>query len=501
MSSTKLYFAPDFHRQRPKFELYRDLYEGDQDKMKSPDFLWYHELEKKAQGAIIRQVREQRSSYVNHIETIVSQWTSLVMSSDPNVPDDVAELLGGSVYDIDGAGTSLFSFIRDQVIRNYLLYGRPAIYVGAYGVKPENLKQEIERQDFRPFWECIHPLNFVDYQQEKADPQRLNDLNFARTEFIEEVPRLSGEEQPMIRTISKEYRMTPEGLLVRRYQLAGKQEQELFKGRLLQQDKSPYLDERAWQLEGEILLSDWDEIPIAVELHGESWLKDIAPHALKYYNTESVLDNVILYQAYQRVYFATSDMSGDAIKQAAEFTHSILPEGTTIQTVEPVSTASIESRMSGLLETIYRIAMNQVRIMPSDSKAVQSEMTMREEKESVRALVKSEMETVENLVNKSIYLYAKYLGKENQEYGRVEFSNQVGSADIDTFIKLAMAFKEETARLPSLKKAQLIKLVHELDLSDKEALIAEIEGMPDVSEPSQTQDPLSQFRSALNAPE
>ena len=499
MSSTKLYFAPDFHRQRPSFEFYKDLYEGDQDKLKSSDFLWYHELEKKEQGNIIRKIREQRSSYVNHIETIVSQWTSLVMSSDPNIPDDVAELLGDSIHDIDGAGTSLFSFIRDYVIRNYLLYGRPIIYVGAYGVKPENLKQEIEKKDFRPFWECIHPLNFVDYQKEKANPQRLNDLNFARTEFIEEIPRTSSGEEPLIRTVSKEYAITPEGLLIRRYLLAGKEEQRLFKGRLMQQDQNPYLDERAWQLESEILLSDWDEIPIAAELNGESWLKDIAPHALKYYNTESVLDNIILYQAHQRIFFATADMNGDAIKQAAEYTHSILPEGTQVITVEPTSTLSIETRMSSLLETIYRIAMNQVRIMPSDSKAVQSEMTMREEKEAVRALVKSEMETVENLVNKAIYLYAKYLGKEGQEYGRVEFSNQVGGADIDTFIKLAMTFKEESARLPALKKAQLIKLVHELDLSDKESLIAEIENMQDTR--PQAQDPLTQFRSALNEPE
>lgn len=495
--SIKLYINPEYKTLRPFFQMYHDLYEGDQAVLKQSKYLWLHELEKKPQGRVIREVREQRSQYVNHIETLISQWTSLIFRSDPLIPNSVAELMGDSLEDIDGAGTSFISFIRNHLVRNSLQFGRPVLYVGAYGTRPENLKQEMSRSDFRPYWEAIHPLSFVDYQVEKADPSRLNHLNFARTEFIEAVPRTSAQDEPFIATVSKEYIQTPEGLLIRRYKIAGQKEQDKFKA-IFQKSQNQYLDDKAWELESEALLTDWDEIPIVAELNGESWLKDIAPHALKYYNTESVMDNIILFQAHQRIFFATNEMNNENIKMAAEYTNSIVPADTNIITVDPVSTDGIQRRLDNILNTIYRLGLNQVRMMSADSRAVQSDVTIREERASVLALVKSEMETIENIVNHGVRLYAKYLGREGTELEKVTFSTDIGQEDIDGFIKLYTAIRDDMRSLPKTKKASIKKLVQMLDLPDQDDLLEELEQVDFNAPVSEQTDPLAQFRRAIN---
>jgi hypothetical protein len=496
--ATPLYYNPEYDVIRPKWEMYRDMYEGDQVTLKKPHYLWYHELEKTQHGKLIRQIREQRSAYTNHIETLISQWTSLIFRKDPIVPADVSELLGEALQDIDGSGTSFESFIRNKLVRNSLLYGRPILYVGSYGTKPENLAQERSRSDYKPYWEVIHPLSFVDYQQEKANPSRLNELNFARTEFLEAKPRSSAQDIPYILTVSKEYVVTPEGLLIRRYRLAGEKEQAVFdqETQKQKQEMTQFMDKRAWELESEVLLSDWDEVPIACELDGESWIKDIAPHALKYYNTESVLDNIILFQAYQRIYFASDDMDKQSVQSASEYTNAIVPRDTQIHTVEPLNATTVQTRLDNILNAIYRIGLNQVRMMSADSRAVQSDKTIKEERESVAALVKSEMETVENIVNHGVRLYAKYLGIDSP-FERVTFDTDISTDDIDSFIRLTLAFKDDIQKLPQLKKASIKKYIQDANFPEQEELLQEVDNLIQAEQTPKV-DPISLLRREIN---
>jgi enoyl reductase-like protein len=206
------------------------------------------------------------------------------------------------------------------------------------------------------------------------------------------------------------------------------------------------------------------------------------------------MDNIILFQAYQRVYFASDSLEKEHIQQIAEFTNVILPGDASVHTVEPVSTISIQERLDNILNTIYRLGLNQVRMMSADAKAVQSDKTIREEKESVVALVQSEMETIENIVNNGIRLYAKYLGKEETELERVTFDTEVGFEDIDRFVKLVMAFKDDAMKLPKLRKAQIRKYIQEAGFPDQEELLEEVENSVQAEAETPRVDPLSLFR-------
>jgi hypothetical protein len=491
-----LYLNPEFKELRPYFEMYRDLFIGDQATLKSPDYLWPHEIEKTPAGAVVRKIREQRSSYTNHIETLVSQWTSLLFKSDPIIPPEVSDLLGDSIENIDGKGTSLISFLRNSLVPNSLVFGRPILYVGAYGTKPENLKQEMSGTDFRPYFEAIHPLDFKDYQEETEDPKRLGQLNFVRLEYVEAVPRMSANEAPYIRRISKQYRVTPEGLEITRYQQA--KVDPLTQTQKTLVDQSIYADGTEWEQTGQVILSDWDEIPIVADLHGTSWIKDIAPHVLKFYNCESVLDNIILFQAYQRVIFS-GDLEQKDAKTLAENTIGIVPAGTTVHTIEPTNLAGIHERLGTILNNIYRLGLNQVRMMSADSAAAQSDQTIKEEKQNVAALVKSEMEGIETLVNHGVRLFAKYKGIDDFE-SEIKFNTDVNTSDVNKFVQLVLAFKDDVAKYPSIKKAQLVKYVKELDLPNEEELLADIEASEDEQQP-QPPDLRSLFLGGITAPE
>jgi len=175
----KLFEHPEFKEIKEDYELWHELYEGDQKELKKSKYLWLHELETKPAGAGIRKLREQRSSYTNWAEVLVSLWTSILMRKDPIIPQEVMTLLGDLIDDVDGEGTSLVSFIRDQIVANTFIYGKPIVKVDALGERPNSLAEE---QDaiYRPFMQIIDPKSFKDWKLEKKDVKNLNKLQFCR---------------------------------------------------------------------------------------------------------------------------------------------------------------------------------------------------------------------------------------------------------------------------------------------------------------------------------
>jgi len=469
----KLSFHPDYVEKREKFVTYRDMYDGDQQTLKRSEYLWMHELERQVDGHGIRSIREQRSSYTNFIEPIISIWTSLFFRKDPEIPPEVETMLGDAMNNIDGKGTSLITFIKDEILTNALLYGRPILRVNALGDKPKTKAEQESTTKFRPYFEIINPLQFVDWQLETQDPDKLNKLVFCRIVYEEMQPRLNAEEPVVVKTISKQYTVNEGKLMVTRYEL--KKDDNTKKSTDTQKEDDT-VDARQWEKIGEEILADWDEIPFVISLTGASWIKDVYPHALKYYNLESVLDNIALFQAHQRIYFIGDglDQSKDA-KAVAEYTMQILPAGVTIHTVEPVTLLGAENRLSSVLNNIFRVALNQFRMINADSAAVQSADTQKEEKDLMVALVQSELEMLENIVNQGLRLFAKYKGDDNFT-AEIKFNYKVDVQDIDKMIQLVLAFRDEVANLPQTRKALLNWFVEQIDLPEKAELKAEIDG-------------------------
>jgi hypothetical protein len=189
-----------------------------------------------------------------------------------------------------------------------------------------------------------------------------------------------------------------------------------------------------------------------------------------------VLDNICLYQTYQRV-FLIGELDGVDLVTVSEYTMATLPTDTVVHTIEPVSTGSIENRLDKVLNNIFRIALNQTRMMSADAKAVQGADTIRQEKESLYSLIKAEAEGLENMVNQAINMIAQF--KEGNESHKAEFKFNLDTTgdNIDGMIKIVGLFRDEIAKLPTARKQLITSAMSSLNVDQSPELTKEIDEM------------------------
>lgn len=470
-TKVQLFEHPEYKEKRDFYESAEETYEGDQECLKDSKYLWLHELETKIEGSNIRKIREQRSAYTNFIEPIVSNWTSMFFKKEPTIDEATKTFLKDFENDIDGEGNSLNSFIQNKLLISALVSGTPIVRANVLGEKPSNLAEQQVKTNYRPYLKVIEACDFVDWGIERKDPKRLNKFNFVRLQYKEMKDRQDAESAPEEKEISIQYKIVTNErqipyLIVTEYEKI--------------EDKEGDKD-RVWKINNTIELKEWDEIPIVADVNGVSWVKDLIPHVLKYYNLESALDNICLYQAHQRIFLA-GDLEQKDLITISECAISAVPHDTQIQTIEPVSTTAIESRLGSVLNNIFRIALNQSRMMSSDAKSVQGADTIRQEKEGIYNLISAEAESIENLINQSIKMMAKYLGNDSLE-PEFKFNIDASGDNVDQLIKLVSLFRDEFNKLPSARKELINNMLSSLNIEVSEQIGIEIETL--IKQPTQ----------------
>lgn len=473
----KLNEHPLYEQTEEDLEAFQVLFEGDQGKLKKEKYLWAHELELKAKGGRIRALRETRSSYTNWAEVLVSIWTSVAFRRDPTIPPEVADLLGEAIENIDGKGSSLISFIREQVVQSLFVSGRPIIRVSSLGNKPATKAEENAGKFWQPYFELISPLAFKDWGFLSNTGVTHDKFAFCRLEYQELEDRASSKDAPVINTYSKEYSLNEGYLTVTKYK----------------KTKSDKGEADYWEEVSVDELRDWDEIPIVAKF-GESWLKDVSPHLLKYYNTESVIDNIVLHQAHQRIIFI-GDIQGEDAMNLSETSINVLPSGSSVTVISPTDTSAIDNRLNKILSNIFRIGLNMLK-MQLDSAQVESSDTLKQVKDGAIALIQAEIESVETIVNEAIRLFAKYKGQQDFTAG-IKFNVDDLENSIDEAIKLISVFRDDVRDLPKLKKSLLNWFIDRFDLGDKEELKAEVEQMIDSQSRANQEDIRQQLYQGL----
>ena len=456
----KLYENPEFTAIKEDYEMWHTLYEGNQTELKKSKYLWLHELEQKKAGEKIRLLREQRSSYTNWAEVLVSLWTSILMRKDPIIPDEVMNLMGDLIDDVDGEGTSLVSFIRDQIVSNTFIYGKPIVRVDALGDKPNTLAEE-EEANYRPYMQIIDPKIFKDWKLEKQDVKNLNKLQFCRLEYCEYTERKDATDPIEEMTISKVYIIRDGKLNIDKYKLKTEAKGKKKAG------------EPDWERIDSKIIDGWEEIPIAFS-ESISWLRDVSPHILKYYNTESVIDNVTLMQGHQRI-FVIGDVSNMEVISLSESGLNSLPLGSTIEVIQAGDTSGPERRLQSILGNIIRVGLNQLK-MQIEGQAVESADTLQQVKDNTIGLIQAELENVENVINKAIELWAKYKGQDSFK-SQIKFNIEDVKDNIDQIVKLIMVFKDDVSRLPLVKEKLLNWFINKMDFEDKDELYQEVADM------------------------
>lgn len=458
------YENPSFAESKESLIVYQDLYEGNAATLRKPKYLYEHELETTADGCRIRKIREARTHYTNLIEPLVSIWTSLFLSEDPEIDKQTEELFQDNIKNVDGESTSLISFIRDHVIRNYLIYGRPIIKVTA-PTRPPMSKAEEEQSGFRPYFQILNPLTIPDWQRQSLEVQGQNKFLWLREEYIEHGMRLDPTDPPLPKLVSKTWRLAYDDQTKKQIVKITKYEKKKDANGKDSADK--------WQEITTDWLADWDEIPIVGWLKGESWIKDAVGQAIKYHNIESTLDNNILFQAHQRV-ILSGEVDDQKILALASYAINVVPEGTQVHTIPAADTSSIERRMTSVLNNFFRIGLNQMRQTATETNQVEAAETIAAQKQNLIDLIKSELERIETVINEAILLYAKYLGREDFG-GKVTLSKEITEHDVTRTLSIFMQFWDNISQLPEYKKAALKWSVIQSGVADQEKIIKEID--------------------------
>jgi hypothetical protein len=482
---TELFDHPQYIERAPFYRNFRDLYEGIHAVLRQPEYLWPHELETGDTDAAIRLrgIREMRTRYDNEVEPVISRYTSIFFKDDPVIGEETLKLFGDDFRNVNGSGKTFITFLKEDVLLNLLLYGRPIVITDSYDLGLRNLADQ-KQQNARPYFECLSPLDVKDWDLDKDGR-----FNFLRCEYTMVEPRTDARSAPKLSLFCKEFVKTG----------ANSYDAIIYKGKKRDPQRTEQVradeEKRKAMQEQQSFLSacDWQQInsvtieapylPIRSMEGHESWIKDTAQLALKLYNKQSARDSIHYYQGHQRV-FIKGVQSDEQRKALAEYTIGFLPADGDAFTLEPASTDSLDADIRQIKEDIRRAAFNQSRGVSTDSKQVEGQGTQQEAKEGLVSLIKSELEALENLAKDIVRDYA-YFKTGNKDFEpEIVFNKDIQTEDIDKQISIYTALRGDITRCPTWYQETLKKFANYQDLEESEEIAKEIEAL----KPMQPQD-------------
>lgn len=464
---TELYEHPEYRKARPDLKRFHDMFHGDHATLVGPDYLFYHALERRKPAVAtelsriqqMRKDREERTRYLNVPDVVVSLLLSNLLRKKYILDAKAQALLKDYEDDIDGRGTSLQAFIRDDLTESLLVYGASYVLVDTFSVVAKNAAVEKEL-GLRPFMETLNPLQVKDWDIEQADPRRLGRYNFLRHEFEAMLPRERANQKPERALFSACLELVDGSYTIKRYKIPIGDNQEV-------RDATGFLSTQSWEPYGDDISTHRDELPLSV-IKSESWIKDVCEETLRHFNLRSMKDSVEFAQGFQKLFVTGVDFSNPNVVSAiSEFSVSGIPENSQVISIEPVSTADLRASVQEALENAFKVGLNRLRQLPADSREAQSADTQQEDKQDTMALLESTIEDIEVCINSAIKDFAKALGQEDFD-GELTLDQEFTDRGVDQLVQLWQAFGDLYAGNDVVTKSMQRKILSKLDFSAEE---------------------------------
>jgi hypothetical protein len=475
-----LYKHPEYISTYDTWKVARDLYEGKREVITRPEYLWYHAIELKDKNfdvtkflngektrantgaAQLRKSREERTRYPGLQEVIVSLWQSLFFA-EPGRPDNALEALlkdHNGLNNINGFGTSLHDFLQNEVLVSRLLYGKSVVLVDSMPIVARNLQEQREL-GLRPFMSCINPLDVPDWKMYTDSAVNAGKYESVRYEFIGVIPRQSLQEQPQLRKYSHILSLVNGKYQIDEYYQDLDNEFKIKKEFYNAESKT-----ETWA-KGKTQIVDLDFLPVSIYT-GQAWLDGVGQEVLRHYNIRSNRDNILYNNGYDVKYAKGVDSSNaDAIAALSEYTIVLLPENGDFGKLEQTDPTGLKETERESVEHIFRVGLNKLRQIASDSKEIQSAEGQDKDNEYTFRLVEAELQSVEDSINDSFKHYAAFLGKPNFD-GKLELEKKVSAENFDKFIYAWGSFKDSLMKVEGLEKAVIKKVIKKLRLDSKE---------------------------------
>jgi hypothetical protein len=380
---------------------------------------------------------------------IISIWSTLFFKEGYELDKEATELLGDAEQNIDGKGNTLLQFLRDEILINFLIYGKSSILVSAPGYQVQSKGQEKELK-LRAFFNAVHPLALVDWARVVDEANTLNELKYARYEYEQVSDRNSETDEPKLVQYTDALKLVGGSLLITRYAFEAAKGQD---GKVTSE----------WIKKNDIL-TKLNVLPLSI-IESDSWVTDLAEECLRYHNSRSCYDNVVYNQAYQRVaYTGVKDEEKKNYKVVGESTVSFFanPQANILQ-VEPIDAGTYERAVEDAKNNVFKIGLNQVRSLPSSSKESESQESKAEDKENSFALITSVQTHIESICNQALKHYAAIMGNDNFN-GKITINKEFTDVDWQQFITTYQAFKSEFDKVPVIKKGATKKALLKLGL-------------------------------------
>lgn len=463
MTDVEFHEHPEYTARQWDWRKYQDLYEGDHATIVGNEaYFWYHPIEyHPEQGKLVRSIRAQLSRYLNLIEPAVSVWSGIFFKEDPKI-DEVKDLFADAINDVDGDGTDLISFIKNEIFVPFVRDGRPIVLTDAFSFTGTT-KADERASGHRAFFEVLNVLSVKDWELETKDPARKGKLNFLRYEYDVIESRTDPTQKPAISTYSKVLLRAPNGVCTATTYKA---------------QRANGAQSTIWTQVGEpATFAGFDELPIQALMKGRSWIKDACEQQLALFNHMSGYSNQLLNQAYQRVVIFTDDRENAGIALSM-FTAALLPQGGSVHTIEPSNTQPFEHAIDRTIDSFFKVVFNQTKSLSAASKEAPGAETLKEMKEDLVSLVKSSITELENLVNKAVQDYARFVGKKDFT-GKVTFSKDITTEDVTKMIEIYLAHQDDIKQILPWHQAYLRKVVDLQNFTpdEVEAIKKEIDAM------------------------
>jgi hypothetical protein len=425
---------PEYRANKENWKKWKDLYDADHETLVSnPDYLWPHTIEEKNPNLF--RARKRRTRYLEIPEIVVSVWTSFFFRNPIEPSDDALELLVDFIESVDRKEMS-FTALGLKFVETYLQAGKAAILVDA----------PAEGENLEPYASVIHPLEIKDWQEEEADSVRMGRLNMLRREYKATLARSSLMEKPREVVISDLYeRVANNQIQVTRFQKDVKQKVSGQKNK-----------EGEWQAVSEFTLA-LSEIPFVI-IQDTSWIKGVCEETLRHFNLRSCRDNIQHQQGYTNIFIVGMDAEDSkAVQAISEYTWPILPVGASVTPISPTSTDSYDRNISEALMTAFKVGLNQMRSVASDSRAVQSAESIHAEKDERIALVESTRDMFSKALSQVLVLVAEFKGVSGEFLASLSFD--LTEDDMQEFSQNYMTFAEQFRRNPEYNRLAFEKVL------------------------------------------
>lgn len=486
-----LYYHPTFRALRDKWEVFRDLYEGEHNVVNSAKYLFPHMIEE-TPGEVskkLRANRETRTRYLNLPEIITSLQLSIFFKQCGTLNESAKKLLESknAIQNADGRGTSFHKLLKDEYARCYLMYGKAIMLVDSFGGKVSTKAEEIATGQ-RPFFEVIEPLNAPDWERETGDPARLGQFNMLRHEYQLLEPRKDFlSEAPTMSLFSSVLYMKDGRYTVQRVKAPMTYDAVLGVWKF---NEGAQLG--SWLEDGDPKVTDLEEIPISV-LESDSWIKDVCEESIRYHNLRSNKDNIQYQQGYQKLWLTglpSNGLTPDQIKNLSEYLIGQIPgEGSGITAIDPVDVSSYERALEDSMNSIFKQGLNILRTLPSDSRVAQSGDSKDSENDNNYSLIKSTLEEIENAVNKSLKQFGTFCGIKDFD-GEISLNKDIDEGSLTDLVTIYQAFGNRWQGLSKIEKAFAKEALRRSGLPETEELLEEIDNAPDKIQITVANDPI-----------